>query len=414
MVDTAGSGSLPRCADFVIVGGGIVGLTLALELRKRQPTASIVVLEKERSCGQHASGRNSGVLHAGFYYSADSLKARFTRDGNAAMRRWCKARKLALRPCGKLVVANNEAEHAGLRELQERGRRNGVKLETLSEAEVRDIEPHVRTCGWALFAPSTATVDPGEVMAELAREARSQRIVVCTNTAWQGRRGRLTRTRRGDIEAGYLVNTAGLQADKIAHAHGFGKQYCIIPFKGLYLYGNSNTPSLSTLVYPVPNMEMPFLGLHLTVTVDGQLKIGPTALPAFWRENYGGFDRHFFAGFNPRELGQIVLRELSLLLRNRSFRRHAIVESRKIFRHVLVAEAGRMVDGLRLADFTKWGRPGIRAQLLDRRSGELVTDFHVEADEHSLHVLNAVSPAFTCSLPFAVHLADSIEQRRGC
>ncbi len=386
---------------------------LSLELRKRQPSASIVVLDKEKSCGLHASGRNSGVLHAGFYYSADSLKARLTREGNAAMRRWCKARKLALRPCGKLVVAKNESEHAGLRALQERGRRNGVKLEALSEAEVRDIEPQVRTCGWALFAPSTATVDPAEVMAELAREAARERIVVCTEAAWLGRSGRLTRTRRGDIEAGYLINAAGLQADKIAHAYGFGEPYCIIPFKGLYLHGNSRTPPLSTLVYPVPIMEMPFLGLHLTVTVDGQLKIGPTALPALWRENYGGFDRHFFDGFNPRELGQIVLRELSLLLRNRSFRRHAIAESRKIFRRVLVTEAGRMVDGVRLQDFVQWGRPGIRAQLLDRRSGQLVTDFHVEGDERSLHVLNAVSPAFTCSLPFATHLADTIEQWQG-
>ena len=151
---------LPRTADVVVVGGGIVGLTLALELRSRRPTARIVLLEKERRLGEHASGRNSGVLHAGFYYTADSLKAKLTRDGNRRLAAWCDEHGVAVRRCGKLVVARSEAEHQGLDLLLERGRANAVPLELIDENEAHRIEPRARTAGRALWSPSTSAVDP--------------------------------------------------------------------------------------------------------------------------------------------------------------------------------------------------------------------------------------------------------------
>jgi L-2-hydroxyglutarate oxidase len=399
---------LPATADFVIVGAGVVGLTLALELRARHPDTRIVVLEKEAEAGQHASGRNSGVLHAGFYYSADSLKARFTRDGNQRLGAWCEAHGIAVRRCGKLVVARSAGEHGRLDMLFERAERNGVPMERLSEAEATRIEPRVKTCERALFSPTTASVDPKQVMAALARQAAADGIELVTRARWLGHDGRRVRTSVGEIEAGFLVNAAGLQADRVARAYGFAQHYRILPFKGLYLHGNARAGALRTHVYPVPDLDMPFLGVHFTVAVDGHLHIGPTALPALWLENYGGLGR-----FSLGEMLGIGLRELRLMLTDASFRRLGFRELRKISRRHLVRHAAELCQGVELEHFDHWGEPGIRAQLLDRRTNELVMDFCTEGDEQSLHVLNAVSPAFTCALPFASHLADELARLTG-
>ena len=273
---------LPSTADFLIIGGGVVGLTVALELRRRHPQDRIVVIEKERHTGYHASGRNSGVLHAGFYYTADSLKARFTREGNEQLTAWCTERGVPLRRCGKLVVARSPAEHAGLDMLLERGKRNGVPLESITAAEAREIEPRVRTCERALFSPTTTSVDPRVVMAELTLELSEKGIALCTDTTWTGRTGRITHTSAGDVDAGYLVNAAGLYADRIARDYGVAEGYRMLPFKGLYLHANDRAGPLRCHVYPVPDLEMPFLGVHFTVAADGHVHIGPTALPALW------------------------------------------------------------------------------------------------------------------------------------
>jgi len=404
---------LPATADFVVIGGGIIGLSLALELRKRHKKARIVVLEKEPRFGEHASGRNSGVLHAGFYYTADSLKARFTRDGCRRMTAWCEERGLPIRKCGKLVVCRGPQEHAQLRTLLERGRQNGVALEQLDEKQAREIEPRVRTCERALFSPATASVDPRAVMDALCEQALADRIELAPATAWTGGRGRTVSTTAGSIEAAYLVNAAGLYADRIARAYGFAERYRMLPFKGLYLYGNASAGSLAVHVYPVPDLEMPFLGTHFTVTVDGHIKIGPTALPALWLENYGGplGEGRFFSRFSARELASVLGREARLMLTDRGFRKLAWRESAKMLRSRLVAAAAELVRGVRLEHFDRWGKPGIRAQLLDIQRSELVMDFCYEADERSLHVLNAVSPAFTCALPLSEHLADEIERQ---
>lgn len=381
-------------ADFVVIGGGVIGLTVALELRARHPRASIVILEKEERCGAHASGRNSGVIHAGFYYAKDSLKAALCRDGHDRMLAWCDAAGARVRRCGKLVVARDASEHAGLEELARRARASGVEVHLVDEGEARDLEPFARTAGRALFAPSSAVVDPSEVMETLVREARLARIDIRCGEAWPS-----------PIEAGYTVNAAGLYADRIARAFGFGERYVILPFKGLYLYGSDAAPPLTRHVYPVPDLEMPFLGVHFTVTVDGRTKIGPTAFVAPWREAYRGLSR-----FDAREVAQVVKGGLALLA-DRSFRRHAVREAGKLSRRRLVRQARALVPEARLRDFTRWGRPGIRAQLFDTRRRELVMDFHFEGDEKSLHILNAVSPAFTSAFAFASLVVDEIERQ---
>lgn len=400
---------MTQTTDFLVIGGGIIGVAVARELRRRHPEASVTVLEKEPAVGRHASGRNSGVLHAGFYYSADSLKARFTRDGNAALREYCGEKGLPLNQCGKLVVATSAADHPQMDELLRRGAANGVALESISEAEARKIEPRVRTCERAIWSPNTATADPASVITAMRSDAEREGVRFAVGTAFRRRRGNETETSQGRWSVGYVVNAAGLQADRIARQFGFSEHYTILPFKGLYLYSNEPAGSLRTNIYPVPDLRNPFLGVHFTVTVDGRTKIGPTAIPAFWREQYAGL-----SGFSLRDLAEITRLQLGLLFSaGFEFRRLAWEELAKYDRGHLVALAGHLADGIRVEHYRRWGRSGIRAQLLDTRTRRLEMDFVLEGDDRSLHVLNAVSPGWTCSIPFASHVVDEIERQRG-
>ncbi|MBE7438130.1 MAG: FAD-dependent oxidoreductase [Spirochaetales bacterium] len=391
--------------DLIVVGAGIVGVAAALEIKRRH-NLRILVVEKEAEPGLHASGRNSGVLHAGFYYSADSLKARFCREGNALWTAYCRDRRLPLLACGKLVVCRGPQDLPVLELLLERGKKNGVSLERLTANEARAIEPRVRTFESALYSPSTATVDPLAVLSSLIQDARSLGIefrfgltfLSAGKNGYEFREGK----QRITIAAPKFLNAAGLYADRIAHVFGHGQRYTILPFKGLYLYADGG--SLACHIYPVPDPGQPFLGVHYTRTVDGRLKIGPTAIPAFWREQYDFRHPEF------SEFFEIVRLQARLFLRSGfDFRRLALTEIRKYRRKTLAGFAGELMEGE--FRYSKWGRPGIRAQLLDLQENKLEMDFVTEGDEGSFHVLNAVSPAFTCALPFAREIVDRME---GC
>jgi L-2-hydroxyglutarate oxidase LhgO len=389
--------------DFLVIGGGVVGLSIAREFKRRRPGAAVTLIDKEDAPGRHASGRNSGVLHAGFYYTADSLKARFTRAGNRAWTEYCREKKLPLRACGKLVVASKPEDLPVLDELLRRGRANGVPVEAVDEKQAREIEPRARTLGRALHSPSTSVVDPVACVAALAEDAAREGIVLRWNTSYLGRSGSAVRTASGEISAGFVVNAAGLYADVVARDFGFSGKYRILPFKGLYLYSDEPPGAFRAHVYPVPDIRNPFLGVHFTVTVDGRVKIGPTAIPALWRENYGGL-----AGFSAGELAEILLRQAGLFLgAGFDFRRLALEEVRKNSRRVMVGLAGRLAEGVEPRHYRRWGKPGIRAQLVDVEKKTLVMDFLLEGDARSIHVLNAVSPGFTCAMPFAAHVADA-------
>ena len=390
--------------DFLIVGGGIIGVSIARQVRARFGKARVVVLEKEAFLGAHGSGRNSGVLHAGFYYSADSLKARFTRQGNLALTRFCGEHKIRLNRCGKLVVARNAADLPQIDELLRRASANGVPLECLTEDEARKIEPRVKTFERALFSPSTSTANPMEVLEAMRAEAEREGIRFLLGTSFESLRERGFETSEGRLTPGYIINAAGLHADTIARQYGFSQHYRIVPFKGLYLYGAENAPGFRTNIYPVPDLRNPFLGVHFTVTVDGHAKIGPTAIPAFWREQYGGLER-----FDLADCVATLLRELGLIVfAGFDFRRLALEELLKYNRTHLVKLAGELATHVEVGHYTKWGKPGIRAQLMDIRTRKLEMDFVLEGDESSFHVLNAVSPGWTCSIPFAEHVCDQI------
>jgi len=391
--------------NYLILGGGIVGLTIARELSVKYPKSSIAVLEKEADISMHSSGRNSGVLHAGFYYTADSLKAKFTVAGNKAMKKYCKENGLKLNECGKVVVARSKTEVKGIDTLYQRGVKNGVDLTVIDKQSLKEIEPNARTFEKALYSPTTATVDPVEISQCLKKELLEKGITFRLKEGYLKRqRGNIIVTTKGNtVTADVIINCAGLYADKIAQDYGFSSAYTILPFKGIYLKYSGFDHPIKTNIYPVPNMENPFLGVHYTVTVDNHIKIGPTAIPAFWRENYSGLDN-----FALSEFLDISMIESNLLLRNNfNFRSLAFEEIKKYWKPYyrrLASELVHQIDGPKFKDWTK---PGIRAQLMHKRSKELVQDFVIEGDKASVHILNAVSPAFTCSIPFAEHVVSN-------
>lgn len=395
-----------KTTDFLIIGGGVIGINLALQAKHHFPDMQVTLIDKEKSCGEHASGRNSGVLHAGFYYTADTLKAKFTRDGCRLLTEYCKERKLGINPCGKLVIAKNDEELPVLDELLARAKHNQVELYEVSEAEALEIEPRAKFYQRALFSPNTASVDPQEVLNTFIADAKQIGIEILTGTQYLSNKKGVVKTNQGSINAGYVINAAGLYADKIAREFGFAEHYRILPFKGLYVYADDKLAPLRTNIYPVPNLRNPFLGVHHTITLDGHSKIGPTAIPCFWREHYQGLEN-----FNIAEFMEVILLETELFLRNDfDFRGLAFEEMQKMYLPKMVSLAADLVTGIKKEHYTRWGKPGIRAQLLDTRNRKLEMDFKFEGDDKSFHVLNAVSPAFTCSLPFTEYAFQRVNE----
>ena len=392
--------------DFLVIGGGVIGISIARELKSRNPNSGVCILEKEHQCGLHASSRNSGVLHAGFYYTADSLKARFTKEGNQRLTKYCEVKNLALKKCGKLVVAQNESELVWLDELMTRARNNGVPLELITDEESQAIEPRAKTYQKALFSPTTASINPTELVKSLLSDAIQEGVQLKTNTQYIHRVGKSSiKTSNGIFEANYIINAAGLYADKIGRDFNFSKDHRILPFKGLYLYSNEPLGALNTHIYPVPDLTNPFLGVHFTITSDDKIKIGPTAIPAFWREQYQGW-----SNFNMPELTEIILRQAGLFLSsNFDFKALAFRELKKYSKPLLVSLAAKLAKGVDITHYRQWGLAGIRAQLLNIRKKELEMDFVLEGDKQSMHILNAISPGLTCALPFADYVCDQIE-----
>ena len=371
----------------LIVGAGIVGMTLAWEWISKNPDDDIVIIDKEVHEAFHASGKNSGILHAGFYYSSDSLKAKLTAEGNRLMKKFCNENGIYINETGKLVVAKNEDELSTLYELEKRSNANNAGAYLISEEEAQKIDPNAKTHKYALYSPNTASVNPREVCRVLKERLEEKGVKFEFNTPYE------KYTKSYD----FLINAAGLYADKIAHQNGVGLGYTMLPFKGLYRkYLGSDR--IKTQIYPVPNIKNPFLGVHFTIMADDTIKIGPTAIPAFWRENYTMTSR-----FDFREFIEIFFLEAKLFINNSfGFRDLALYEMRYYIPSNLINEAKKLVK--RLSGGFKPMTPGIRAQLLNKNTNELVMDFLVERKENQIHVLNAVSPAFTASFAFAKHI----------
>ncbi|HET6413629.1 MAG TPA: L-2-hydroxyglutarate oxidase [Anaeromyxobacter sp.] len=390
-------------ANVLIVGGGIVGLALARALLARGHE-NIAIVEKEPELGRHASGRNSGVLHAGIYYAPDSLKARSCLRGNFLMKAYCKERGLPVLEKGKVIVARAEDELPALDELHRRALANGAKVDFLDEKELEEVEPSARTVGRALFSHYTAAVDPKLVLqslrADLEATGRARLLVGCEMVGRAGP-GRVSTT-QGDIAYRRLVNAAGAHCDRVARHFGLAQDYRLIPFKGIYrkLRKGASFP-LNGNIYPVPDVRNPFLGVHFSRSVQGDVYLGPTAIPALGRENYG-----LLSGTDAGGLG-ILAADAVLFFSNPRFREVALVEPRKYLATFFNRDARRLVKSFDPELFERAQKVGIRPQLVNWKTKELVMDFLVEAKDETVHVLNPISPAFTSSMDLARTIADA-------
>jgi L-2-hydroxyglutarate oxidase LhgO len=393
---------LPDRAEILIVGGGIIGLTLARELVARGRT-EILILEKEEELGRHASGRNSGVLHAGIYYAPDSRKAQSCLGGNRLMKAFCREKGLPLHEGGKVIVARTEAELPTLEELHRRATANGARVRFVDERELRELEPMARTVGKAIHSLDTAVVDPKRVLAALRAELEGTgKVRIVTGCRFLGREGLdAVRTTLGKVRYGRLVNAAGAWCDAVAGAFGVGGEYRLIPFKGIYrkLRHGESYP-VNGNIYPVPDIRNPFLGVHFTRSAAGDVYVGPTAIPAFGRENYRGLQGTGADGL------RILLEDAVLFFANPKFRSVALTEPRKYLAPYFHRDAARLVNAYEPSQFGRADKVGIRPQLVDWRTKELMMDFIVLAVDGTVHVMNPISPAFTSSMFLARQVAD--------
>ncbi len=395
--------------DVAIVGGGIVGLATAYQLLQRAPDCRLVLLEKEGRLAAHQTGHNSGVLHSGLYYRPGSLKARLTREGKSALEAFAAAHGIPCERSGKLVVASTTAELAGLDELLARGTANGLAgLEQVGPERIREIEPHVVGLR-GLWVPETGIIDFRQVAGAMATDIEERGGVIRTN--WEvaairplGTRGWLLRGGPDDVRAEALITCAGLHADRLAGLTGHRSAARIVPFRGDYyrLQGDARA-LIRGLVYPVPDPAFPFLGVHFTRRIDGEVWAGPNAVLAFAREGYRRTD------VSPRDLaGSLGYPGFWRLAR--PYLRTGLAEMwRDLSRGAFLASLRRYVPELRAKDL-RFGPSGVRAQALGR-DGTLLDDFALEEGPRLLHVVNAPSPAASASLAIGRMLAERAIER---
>lgn len=397
-------------SDVLIVGGGIVGLATALALTERSPRLSIIVLEKEAGVGRHQTGHNSGVIHSGIYYRPQSLKARLCVEGVRRLKSFCRAHGVRYEDCGKVIVAVSEEEVPRLEALYRQGTENGVPgLRLIDSQELKRIEPHAQGRA-ALLSPETGIVDYREVAATMARvlESRGVRIVTGARVTDLGPAagGLEAITPVGRFRTRLLVNCAGLYSDHVARLAGLRPPVRIMPFRGAYYRLRPERASLVRgLIYPVPDPRLPFLGVHLTRTIHGEVEAGPNALLAFAREGYQ------LGRVNPRELWEIVTYPGFWSMARRWWHTGLEEFSRSVSAKAFTRAVQRLVPAIQFGDLEPFGA-GVRAQAVDE-TGKLVDDFVFVEGEGSLHVLNAPSPAATASLAIGDYIAGLVVERAG-
>lgn len=388
--------------DVAVIGGGIVGLATAQSLSDRG-VGSIVVLEAEKGLALHQTGRNSGVIHSGLYYRPGSDKARFCASGRDALYRFCEDNGIAYRRCGKLVVAVDESELPALEQLAERANANGLEgVEKLDTQGIREREPSAVGVG-ALWVPQTGIVDFSQVANRLADTIRSRGGQILTSAPV--RRvvpevdANAIETDSETVRCRLLVNCAGLQADRVAKLCGLKPEIRLIPFRGEYFeLTGSAADRVSGLIYPVPDPQMPFLGVHLTRTIDGRILAGPNAVLAWKREGYKAGD------FSWRDSADTLLYPGFWKLAAGFWRTGAGEMYRSWSRSAFLHALRRLVPEVK-GDQLRPARSGVRAQAIDRR-GKLLDDFQILQTDRMLHVLNAPSPAATAALAIGGHLAE--------
>lgn len=390
--------------DVVVIGGGIIGLSTAMKLKKEKfPDWKVAVVEKDHELASHQTGHNSGVIHSGIYYRPDSHKARFCVEGVQKLLKFCDENEIEYEQCGKVIVATHESELGRLQDLHQRGMANGVQgLEMIGPERLREIEPHVAGIQ-ALWAPSTGIVDYRKVSSAYAVRFQEDGGEIFTGTEVHGIKrssdGLALETNRGDLKAKRLINCAGLYADRVAEMMGERIDVRIIPFRGEYYTLRPESHHLvNGLIYPVPDPRVPFLGVHFTRNIHGQVEAGPNAVMAFKREGYRKSDVNLaetwgtlsFPGFWKMSMRfwKIGLGEMY----------------RSYSKSVFVRDLQKLVPEIRDEDLTSGGA-GVRAQAV-ARSGAVLDDFHIVQGREAVHILNAPSPGATSSLAIGEYIGD--------
>ncbi len=389
--------------DILVVGAGIVGLATAMELTKRRPDLRLVVLDKENEVASHQTGNNSGVIHAGIYYKPGSLKAEMSVEGMNTMLEFCKEHDLPYELCGKVIVALNTDELPRLEDLYRRGTANGVPgLRKISKEEIKEFEPHCAGIA-GLWSPRTGIVDYKAVARTYAKIVEENGGEMRLNTEVIGidqRPDELTvQTTQGDLRTRYLVNCAGLQSDLIAQMMGSTEGLRIVPFRGEYYELTPESRHLVRgLIYPVPDSDFPFLGVHFTRKINGSVEAGPNAVLTFAREGYKKSD------VDPRHLLGLATYRGMWSLAAKYWRTGIGEMYRSWNKHAFVRALQKLVPQIGMDDL-KPGGAGIRAQAMDGK-GNLLSDFSILDAPYAIHVLNAPSPAATASIPIGRSIAD--------
>lgn len=407
--DGKGRAPVPTRVDVAIIGGGIVGLSTAVHLTERFPAANIVVLEKEPVLAVHQTGHNSGVIHSGLYYKPGSLKATMAKAGSKSMVEFCRRHEVAHEVCGKIVVATQPNELPLLENLYNRGIENQLPVEKISTERAREIEPHVAALA-ALWLPTTGIADYRAVCAVYCRliEEGGGAVHLATKVLRLDRVGATHRvvTDRGDIEAGFVVNCAGLYSDRVARMDGADPTAQIVPFRGEYYELVPHRRGLvKNLVYPVPNPDFPFLGVHFTRMIDGTVHAGPNAVLAFKREGYEKRD------FDARELAEILRYPGFHKLAAKNWREGAREMWRSVSKKAFVKSLQQLIPEITEDDVVPT-HAGVRAQAL-KPDGGMVDDFLIVESEGAMHVCNAPSPAATASLEIGREIASRVPALAG-
>ena len=389
----------------------MVGLSVAHQLIERGICKNIILIEKEKEIGLHSSGRNSGVLHAGIYYKPDSLKAKVSVEGAKRLKEWIEYKNIKLLTCGKVIVPQKLELDSQLDLLQKRGRENGAEVELWDEKQLHELIPEARSAsGRALWSPNTSVVKPISVLNSIYEEVKHKGVnVIKSADNWKiDHKNRTLKTSYSkEISYGHIINCAGLQADRIAHSFGLGNHYKILPFKGVYWQLKKDCPiKLTTNLYPVPDLNVPFLGIHFTPSTDTNpiISIGPTATPAFGRENYQGIN-----GLEPL----MAISNLQILCRQYvanmgGFRKYVNEQSFLSIKAFFLKSAQELIPSIQSNHLAMSQKVGIRAQLFNTQTNMLEDDFLCINGEYSTHVLNAISPAFTASFALADLVIDKM------
>ena len=393
--------------DFIIIGGGIVGMSTAMQLLERYPGKKLLVVEKEAGPAQHQTGHNSGVIHAGVYYTPGSLKAQFCLQGNIDTKRFCDENAIEYDECGKLLVATNAVEMERMKALWERTAANGLERYWLSADELKEHEPNITGIG-GIFVPSSGIVNYRKVTEAMARQIQQMGGEIHYNTEVivlkEDSMGVVVSTSTGDVSGRYLISCSGLMADRVVRMLGVEPEFRICPFRGeYYLLPPQHNQIVKHLIYPIPDPSMPFLGVHLTRMIDGTVTVGPNAVLAWKREGYRKTD--ISLSDTLETLGYAGIRKVL----RANFKPGLIELKNSVFKGGYLKEVQKYCPGITRHDLTPYPA-GVRAQAVSK-DGKLVDDFLFVRTRRTINVCNAPSPAATSALPIGRYIiAEACKQ----